>query len=368
MTRDYSKFIPLSEDNEDNQHKPSTLETLGWQTHFAQQIDMDDMVEKPPVRITEVHRNALHVVGDNIDTDIAPISDVTVGDWLLYDPIHPQSCRVLERKSIVKRRAPSKDGHEQLIAANIDTAFIVSSCNQEFNVARIERYIALAFEAGITPVIVLTKVDLAGCIEQYKSEAQAISQSVSVVCVDARGDEPRLKLAQWCKLGKTVAFLGSSGVGKSTLTNSLAQNRSIKTQSIREDDAKGRHTTTGRQLYLVPNGCLVLDTPGMRELQLTNAASGIKDVFADFLDLASQCRFNDCQHVSEPGCAVLDAIKNGDVDQSRFDRWRKLKAEEAFNTASLAQRKNKSKVLSKTIRLLQKQNQKKNKKLKKKRD
>lgn len=323
--------------------KRSTIETLGWQQHFAQQISADDLAATPPARVTEVHRNELRVVGDDIDASIPPDPGVTVGDWILFDPVNPKMSRLLERKSLIKRRAPGSDRREQLIAANIDTIFIVSSCNQDFNVARLERYVILAFEAEITPVILLTKTDLCDDAEKYVAEARSISDLVPVVTVDARGDEPKTKLAEWCGQGQTIAFLGSSGVGKSTLTNALAGGQLAETGAIREDDAKGRHTTTRRQLYIVPGGCVILDTPGVRELQLTDVASGIDDVFADLRDLTTQCRFRNCQHVAEPGCAVLEAIKTGAVDQTRYDRWRSLLEEEAFNSANLAGRKSKGK-------------------------
>lgn len=325
----------------------SMLETLGWQPFFAHQISLDELAKTPPVRVVEVRRSGLHIVGDTIDETVSPQSDATVGDWLLYDREHPQSSKVLERKSLVKRRAAGTGRQVQLIAANIDTAFIVSSCNREFNIARLERYIALAFEAEITPVIVLTKADLASDSQNYVDEARTISDLVSVVLLDARGDEPGVKLANWCKPGKTVAFLGSSGVGKSTLTNSLAGTQDIETRAIREEDARGRHTTTHRQLHFVPCGCLVLDTPGIRELQLTDAASGIDDLFADLKELSTQCKFNDCKHITEPGCSILKAIKNGEVDEARLARWRKLADEEALNSAGMAQPRSKDKSLGK---------------------
>ncbi len=185
--------------------------------------------------------------------------------------------------------------------------------------------------------------------------AQAISELVPALTLDARGDEPIAKLADWCKPGQTVAFLGSSGVGKSTLTNALLGTQSIATQTIREDDAKGRHTTTRRQLHIVPGGCLVLDTPGMRELQLTDAASGIEDVFADLHDLSTRCRFRDCRHIAEPGCAVLAAVDSGGIDAERLGRWRKLVAEDAFNSASLAERRSRDKAFGKMVRRVIKQ-------------
>ncbi len=327
---------------------------MGWQGFFAQQTDTDALQSTPPVRVVEVHRNGLHVLGDGIDTVVPPGPDATVGDWMLLDTEQPTQSRVLDRKSLIKRRAPGHDRRVQLIAANIDTAFIVTSCNQDFNVARLERYIALAFEADADPVILLTKLDLCAEPGCYIEQAKAISDLVPVVALDARGDDPRTMLSDWCKPGKTVAFLGSSGVGKSTLTNALSDDLEIETQAIREDDARGRHTTTRRQLHFVPGGCAVLDTPGMRELQLTDAASGVGDVFADLETLSAGCKFRDCQHLSEPGCAVTAALAAGDIDQARFERWQKLIAEDKFNSATLAERKSKDKSLGKIIRQINK--------------
>jgi ribosome biogenesis GTPase len=257
---------------------------------------------------------------------------------------------VLERKSLIKRRAPGTSREVQLIAANIDTVFVVTSCNADFNVARLERYVALAFEAGIDPVILLTKADLTEDAAPYVDAAQAVSDRVPVVALDARGTEPAQVLADWCKSGCTVAFLGSSGVGKSTLTNALLGAQAIATKGIRKDDAKGRHTTTRRELHATPGGCLVLDTPGMRELQLTDAATGIADVFEDIEALTGRCRFTDCRHETEPGCAVQDAIEDGSLDPARLNRWRKLQAEDAFNSATLAERREKDRAFGKLVR------------------
>lgn len=354
MTKDYSAFLQPRDKGTAIQRQPTTLERLGWQPFFAQQVSADELIETPPVRIIEVHRSALHVVGDTIDRTIVPIDGAAVGDWILLDPQRPGDSRFLTRKSLIKRRAPGTDRKLQLIAANIDTIFIVSSCNLDFNVARLERYVAIAFEADIAPVIVLTKSDLAEGVGDYLAKAQSISDIVPVIALDARGDEPRTKLGPWCKPGQTVAFLGSSGVGKSTLTNALAGTDAIATQPIREDDAKGRHTTTRRQLHLITDGCIVLDTPGMRELQLTDAASGIDSVFADLHELAAQCRFKDCQHLSEPGCAILEAIELGTIEEARLARWRKLKAEEAFNNATLSERRSRDKEFGKMVRRIKK--------------
>ncbi|KNX42956.1 putative ribosome biogenesis GTPase RsgA [Roseovarius tolerans] len=347
MVRDYSAFLP---GGIPRRREPTALESLGWGPVFARQIDADALTATPPVRVVAVHRSGLQVAGDGIDETIPPGPEATVGDWLLLDRARPRSSQVLERKSLIKRRAPGTGREVQLIAANIDTVFVVTSCNTDFNIARLERYVALAFDADIEPVIVLTKADLAKDPASYVTAAQAISERVLVVALDARGEEPVQALADWCRPGRTVAFIGSSGVGKSTLTNALLGAQAIATQGIREDDAKGRHTTTRRELHATPGGCLVLDTPGMRELQLTDAAEGIADVFEDIKALAADCRFTDCQHETEPGCAVRTAMEDGSLDPARITRWRKLQAEDAFNSASLAERREKDRAFGKLVR------------------
>ncbi|MCB8839763.1 ribosome small subunit-dependent GTPase A [Aurantimonas sp. VKM B-3413] len=354
MARDYSVLFPGGAVARPARRELSVLERLGWGPFFAQQIDVTALAETPPVRVVAVHRSGLQVVGDGIDEVIPPGIEATVGDWLLLDTARPRASRVLSRKSLLKRRAPGKDRQVQLIAANIDTVFVVTSCNQDFNVPRLERYVALAFEAGIEPVIVLTKTDLVEDPAPYVDPARGISDRVAVIALDARGNEPAMALAEWCEPGRSIAFLGSSGVGKSTLTNALLGQQAIATQTIREGDSHGRHTTTSRELHQIPGGCLVLDTPGIRELQLTDAASGIADVFEDIEALAAECRFTDCGHETEPGCAVRAAIADGRLDPSRLDRWRKLQAEDAFNSASLAERRHKRREFGKMVRSVMK--------------
>jgi ribosome biogenesis GTPase len=316
-----------------------SLDDLGWQAFFADQTDAAEMAAAPPVRVVSVHRNSFAVLGAGVDMLVPAGPAVTVGDWMLLNRAQPSVSRVLARKSLIKRRAPGHDRTEQLIAANLDTAFIVTSCNQDFNVARLERYVALAFEAGVVPVIVLTKADLAGTPETYLAQARDVARDVAALSVDARATDAALALAPWCGAGQTVGFLGSSGVGKSTLVNALSGHQAAATRDIRADDAKGRHTTTRRQLHFLPGGAAVLDTPGMREVQLTDAAMGVAEVFADLTDLARTCHFNNCRHVAEPGCAVLAAIAAGNADPARVARWRKLLAEDAQNTDSLGHRR-----------------------------
>jgi ribosome biogenesis GTPase len=188
---------------------------------------------------------------------------------------------------------------------------------------------------------------LAMGVSAFAEQAQSISPEISVVCLDARSPEAIDLLTPWCQAGQTVAFLGSSGVGKSTLTNSLAGNAAIATQEVRASDDKGRHTTTGRQLHILPSGCAVLDTPGMREIQLTDVSIGLEETFADLHALQQNCRFNDCAHKTEPGCAVQAAIAAGDVDVPRLQRWLKLVAEDAENTKFLADRKRRDRAKAK---------------------
>lgn len=358
MKRDYSHFLSSKKTTAKTKTGLvaglSPLEKLGWNRHFAEQPPLPGGEETPSVRITEVHRAGLRVLGDGINELIPPRADATVGDWLLFNSANPKDSILLERKSLFKRRAPGTDRQVQLIAANIDTVFVVSSCNHDFNVARLERYIALAFEAQVDPVIVLTKSDLSDDPTAYEKQAWALSDTmagtVPVVVLDARGTDPAEKLAPWCRPGQTLAFMGSSGVGKSTLVNALSDEQAVETQAIREDDSKGRHTTTSRQLHVLPSGYLLLDTPGMRELQMTDTADGIADVFADLHSLSYGCKFKDCQHDTEPGCAVLAAVANGTVASERLKRWRKLVAEEQYNSSTLAERRSKDKAFGKIVR------------------
>lgn len=359
MTRDYSDFLSDGDDTAQDPAPVSPLAALGWQPFFAQQISVEQLEDTPPLRVTEVHRNGLQARGADIDMHVPHGPDATVGDWILLNRELPSSSEVLDRKSLIKRRAPGKTLGVQLIAANLDTAFIVSSCNDDFNVARLERFIALAFEAELSPVIILTKTDKCDAPEDYIEQAKAISPLVPVVALNAKSGDPQIKLADWCKPGQTVAFLGSSGVGKSTLTNALAGDTAITTQAVREDDARGRHTTTRRNLYFLASGCAVLDTPGMRELQLTDAASGLAEMFSDLDALSAQCKFNDCKHTVEPGCAIQAAVASGDLDPARVARWQKLVAEDLHNSATLAERRIKDKDFSKKVRAAQQKKKKK---------
>jgi ribosome biogenesis GTPase len=336
-----------------------TLPELGWGSFFAKQLLMDGDGDRVPVRVLEVHRGSLRVAGENTDR-IIPLpaldesfedEDVpTVGDWLLLDPESLHFGRLLERQGLFKRRSAGTSGKTQLIAANIDTVFIVSSCNHEFNEARLERYLVLAREAGVFPVVVLTKADLCDAPDSYVKRARNLFPSLLVECVNALDSKTLRGLETFCSIGQTVVLMGSSGVGKSTLVNSLTQSSSAATGSIREDDDKGRHTTTGRTFFRLKSGGWLVDTPGMREIQLTETAQGIREVFQELEALAANCRFADCTHISEPGCAVRSAIDCGEVEEARFRRWTKLASEERRNSETLAERRARDKSFGKMVR------------------
>ena len=311
-----------------------TLEDLGWNAFFSEQVSAEEAMECQPVRVMTVHRGQIAVTGAGSQHSISPyisgarVSDdhPTVGDWLLIDKVTLQPIRVLRRLNLFKRRAPGDPRKEQMIAANVDTLFIVASCNQDFSVARVERYLVLAREVGVNPVVVLTKTDLTDTPEDFATAARAIEPGLRVETVNGRDPASVARLATWCGRGQTVALLGSSGVGKSTLVNTLRGSDSIATQAIRARDGTGRHTTTAREMHRLAGGGWLLDTPGMRELQLSDAAAGISEVFDDFFLAAQGCSFSDCGHGSEPGCAVQAAIAQGTLTLERFKRWRQLAA------------------------------------------
>lgn len=345
--------------------KQTKLKDLGWSAFFQAQLDPDDLAAATPVRVMAVHRNGLVVEGPGVDQLIPPfVSDAsdqatvaTVGDWVLVDHDTFRPTRLLDRMSLFKRRSAGTGRMLQLIAANVDTLFIVTSCNQDFNVARLERYLALAREAEVMPVVVLTKADLMDTPEDFVGAAAKLLPGLTVDAVDARDPQNVAALEAWCGAGQTVALVGSSGVGKSTLINTLTGLGRIATQGVREDDDKGRHTTSARALHKLPTGGWLLDTPGMRELQLTDVKSGLDEVFTDVVDLAKACRFTNCSHETESGCAVLAAIESGELDEQRLKRWKKLIAEEARNTETLAERRARDRAFGKMIKGVMKSKQ-----------
>jgi len=231
----------------------------------------------------------------------------------------------------------------------VDVLFIVSSCNDDFNIPRLERYLTLAYEAGCFPVIVLTKADLSDDARDLARQAERLDPAVPVLCVDALNSDDLSPVASWCPSGQTAAFVGSSGVGKTTLANGLTGQHAA-TGAIREDDAKGRHVTTSRTLIGMQNGGWIIDTPGMRALRLLEAQDGIERLFDDITQLTETCRFSDCQHDTEPGCAVTGAIADGTLDPARLARWDKLRREDRRNSETVAQSHTRDRAFGKMVR------------------
>lgn len=270
-----------------------------------------------------------------------------VGDWVALSrhTDGPSVVRhVLPRRTAFVRKVPGMTTEEQIVAANVDTVFLVSGLDGDFNPRRIERYLTAAWESGASPVIVLNKADLADDLEARVEETNAVGMGVPVIPVSAlasREDgstsaspasgealpQAREALAPWLTLGRTVALLGSSGVGKSTLANALAGEVLQETGAVREGDSRGRHTTTRRQLLALSSGALLIDTPGMRELQLWGEEATLDQTFPEILAFAAECRFRDCTHESEPGCAIQNALETGRLEASRFAAWKKLQRE-----------------------------------------
>jgi ribosome biogenesis GTPase len=328
-----------------------TLRDLGWSPFFQSQLDIDEIGTLAPLRVAAVHRNAVDLLGPDgpARASVDGTDPLAVGDWLLLDPATGGIARRLERNTVLQRRAAGTGRAIQLIAANLDTVFVTSSCNADFNPARIERFLALAAQAGVTPVLVLTKADTCTDPGDFLARTAAFAPSLVAEALDARDPQAVARLAPWCGMGQTVAFVGSSGVGKSTLVNTLT-GAVQPTRGIREDDAKGRHTTTARSLHPLPSGGWLIDTPGMRALRLYDAAEGVASVFDDIAALAEACRFSDCNHEAEPGCAVQAAIAAGGLAPERLARWRKLAREDAHNTASIAEQRRTARAFGKVVR------------------
>ncbi|WP_099913264.1 ribosome small subunit-dependent GTPase A [Puniceibacterium antarcticum] len=322
-----------------NPSDPQTsLAALGWSPALDAQLAAEEQ-NLLRLRVATVHRARMTAMGAEGPVKLSlpakiNTGDYAVGDWVLGEPGTRLLLRRLERQSLLQRRTEGAR-HPQLIAANVDTLFIVTSCNADFNPARLERYLALCAEAGTAAVIVLTKADMVDDAAPFRAQAEELQRDLPVVTLNAKQAEAAAVLAPWCGTGQTVALVGSSGVGKSTLLNTLADSapgEGQETGGIRDSDAKGRHTTTSRSLHAIKGGGWVIDTPGMRTLHMSDAAGGLDAVFSEITELAPECRFRDCTHAHEPGCAVQAAIARGDLDPARLDRWRKLSGENRDNT------------------------------------
>ncbi|MCA0936797.1 ribosome small subunit-dependent GTPase A [Vibrio alginolyticus] len=328
------------------------LKRLGWKPYFQQQLTLDDYEDTQFARVIAHHRSGYVLAGESGQIHLnahSSLPSMTVGDWVVLDN-NQQFIRLLERRSLFTRKAAGDKVAEQLIAANVDTVFIVCSLNHDFNLSRIERYLALVHEAEVEPVIVLSKADLCDNADELKNQVQKLDQLLVIETVNGLETDSVAKLMSWCNEGQTVAFIGSSGVGKSTLINALLGQQEQATSHIREDDSKGRHTTTSRSIHILPSGGLLMDTPGMREIQLADCETGVSETFSDITELAEHCHFSDCQHVSEPGCKVQAAIEDGRLELRRLNNYQKLLREQAINGATLAEKRDKDKQFGKMVR------------------
>ena len=334
------------------------LEDLGWGPFFQQQLNNGDAPELVPARVAEEAKGACRAVTE-AGALLATVSGrlrhealtreqlPATGDWVLLVRVDASSAvihRVLERRTKLSRKIASgaerRSGgrtEEQILAANVDTVFVVAALNRDFNPRRLERYLAAVWESGARPVVVLNKADLHDDLPQAVREAKALSPGVEVIATSILTGEGIDVMRATLRSGETAVFVGSSGVGKSSLINRLLDNDTLTVRGIR-DDGRGRHTTTSRQLLMLPGGGVVIDTPGLRELTLWDADAGLERAFADVDSFVQQCAFRDCRHTGEPGCAVLEAIDEGKLPDERFANYRKLEREREF----LARRQDKA--------------------------
>ncbi len=323
----------------------TTLEAFGWTAELAAAHEPHAALGHGPARVTAEDRGAYDVIGADGEARAAvsgrfrheangdPSAFPAVGDWVAIETrsngdtvIHA----LLPRRTALIRQAPGKRIEAQVVGANLDIVFVVASLNADLNLRRLERYVAAAWESGAEPVVLLSKADLGGEVDEILLGVESVAAGATVVVVssfDGRGvDEVRARIGP----GRTVAFVGSSGVGKSTLLNTLAGEGRALVREVRADDARGRHTTTRRQLHLLPEGGLILDTPGMRELALWDA-DGLEQSFTDIDAIVEQCRFGNCSHNGEPGCAIAAALAAGTLTADRVESWRKLVRETAHH-------------------------------------
>jgi ribosome biogenesis GTPase len=349
------------------------LETLGWNASFEESYKEFAKSGYSAGRVFEAHQNFYRILTETGDV-LAKISGKlrhenkntgdfpAVGDWVVIKVREEGQATIhaiLPRFSKFSRKVAGAETREQVLAANVDTAFLVSALNNDFNVRRMERYLAVAWESGANPVIVLNKEDLFSdeIIEEKTAEAKNIASDVPVLAVSALTGRGMPDLAAYITKGKTAVFLGSSGVGKSALINALLGRYAQKTNTIREGDDKGRHTTSFQKLIVMPDEGMVIDTPGLRELQLWDVEGGLGGAFKDIEEIAAGCKFRDCKHGGEPGCAVRMAVGEGALDAARLESYLKLQEELAYiadRKEFLAKKNERERHISKTIKKMYK--------------
>ncbi|MEH6987293.1 ribosome small subunit-dependent GTPase A [Cytobacillus firmus] len=322
-----------------------TINKFGFDPFFKEAFSVYEEKEYQIGRVALEHKRMYRVwtdkgemlceVSGKFSFDASSREDFpAVGDWVVIkersDEQRGTIHAVLPRKSKFSRKAAGVNTEEQIVAANVDTIFLVNSLNEDLNLRRLERYLLLTWESGAAPVIVLTKADLCENLEEKLAEVDTVAMGVPVISISVMEERGIDLLKPFLEPGKTIALLGSSGVGKSTLTNYLLGAEKQKVQDIRISDDKGKHTTTHRELILLPEGAILIDTPGMRELQLWESESGLSESFTDIEQAAENCRFRDCTHENEPGCAVHMLIEEGSISRARLNSYKKLLKELAY--------------------------------------
>ncbi|MBD2775088.1 ribosome small subunit-dependent GTPase A [Iningainema tapete] len=322
------------------------LQSLGWSDFFASSFEPYRQQGFTVGRVAIEHRNTyiLYSKQGEVSAEVSgklrhqarERQDFpAVGDWVVIRAKSEERAiihEILPRKSKFSRKTVGAKTEEQIVATNVDTVFLVSGLDGDFNPRRIERYLILAWDSGAYPVIVLNKADLCNNLEDCLAEVEAVALGVPIIVLSAANNQGLDALTPYLKLGQTVALLGSSGVGKSTITNQLMGEAVQAVQSVRLHDDRGKHTTTYRELILLPHSGLIMDTPGMREIQIWAGDESLQETFADIEELAQQCRFRDCQHFREPGCAVQQSLVEGRLDYSRFLNYQKLQKEMNYLT------------------------------------
>lgn len=315
------------------------LGSLGWDEAFQTQLDELGLEGVLVGRVSRVETGLYWILSEEGESQakvpgrMKDSGDVPcVGDWVLVKPLDTGDMifKILDRKNKVSRKVAGQGSREQLIAANIDVMFLVMGLDGDYNLRRMERFIFMVAAACSRPVIILNKMDIAKHLEDKLAGVEGIAGDIPVHTISALNNEGLEAVREYLGEGVTIALVGSSGVGKSTLINSLIGEEKLKTGAVREKDSHGRHVTTSRELYVVPTGGLIIDNPGIRELQLWGDASDLEAAFKDIEELGQHCRFKDCQHESEPKCAVKAAVEAGEIPEARYQNYLKMKKELAY--------------------------------------
>ncbi|NNF46244.1 MAG: ribosome small subunit-dependent GTPase A [Desulfofustis sp.] len=347
------------------------LERVGFDDWFHDQAETELIHNHEIARVVAVHRDSCAVTkgdgetyaeysGNLLYTSESPLDLPTTGDWVYADfyegDAHAIIHGVLPRKTLLKRKTAGKRVDFQLIGANIDFACILQSADENFNLRRLERYLAMVNEGGITPVILLSKSDLASAteVEELKKQIFSVAPEISVTPFSNKSGENVEMIKDSLLKGKTYCLIGSSGVGKTTLLNRLLGSEKFITQTVSSKHGKGKHTTTVRELVRLENGTLLIDTPGMRELGHMAVDIGIEETFTDIAELAGHCKFRDCAHTAEKGCAILAAIQAGELNERRYNNYLKIRHESAFHEMSYSQKRKKDKVFGKMVKAVMK--------------